>query len=342
MSIVLVTGGSGFVGSYCIVHLLKAGHTVRTSVRTLDKQNAVLQTVKKAGATADNRLTFWQADLLNDKGWKDAVTGCDFVLHVASPFPRSVPRDENELIIPAREGTLRVLKVARDAGVKRVVLTSSSVAVTYGHPPQRQQFDESSWTNINAPGVTAYPKSKTLAEQAAWEFLKREGGSLELAVVNPVGIFGPVISRELSASVWIVKLMLEGKMSALPRISFGAVDVRDVADLHILAMEHEAAKNQRFLATADGYISLVEIALLLKSKLGEKAKGVGTKTIPDWILRAAALFNRDVRGVIAELGNIKDASNAKAKRLLNWSPRSKEESILATAESLISTGNVSV
>ena len=338
MSVVLVTGGSGFVGTHCIVRLLETGHSVRTTIRNRNRQAEVLRTLAETGIDAGDRLSFHVTDLLAEAGWKEALAGCDSVLHVASPFPATVPESEDELIRPAREGTLRVLRLARDTGVRKVVLTSSSVAIMYGHPPQNARFDETVWTRVEGRHVTAYAKSKTLAEQAAWDFLETEGGPLRMTVINPVGIFGPVLSKDLSASVLLIKMMLEGKMPAMPRISFGVVDVRDVAALHIRAMEDPATDNERFLAVADGILSFAEIAYLLKDQLGERARKVSTRTLPDWTVRLMAIFSRQVRGALPELGHIRQASNEKAKGLLKWHPRSKEESILATARALLDKG----
>ena len=338
MSVVLVTGGSGFVGTHCIVRLLEMGHSVRTTVRNRNRQADVLRTLAEAGIDGGDRLSFHVTDMLAEAGWKEALAGCDYVLHVASPFPATAPRSEDELIRPAREGTLRVLRFARDAGIRKVVITSSSAAIMYGHPLQTARFDETVWTHVEGRHVTAYAKSKTLAEQAAWDFLETEGGQLRMTVINPVGIFGPVLSKDLSASVLLIKMMLEGKMPAMPRISFGVVDVRDVAALHIRAMEDSTTDNERFLAVADGTLSFEEIAYLLKDQLGERARKVGTRTLPDWTVRLIAVFSRQVRGALPEIGNIKEASNEKAKGLLKWQPRSKEESILATARALLDKG----
>ncbi len=193
---------------------------------------------------------------------------CDYVLHVASPFPAKVPDDENELIIPAREGALRVLRASRDAGVKRVVLTSSFAAIGYGQKPQSKPFDETNWTDPAGEGVTAYVKSKTLAERAAWDFIAREGGSLELSVVNPVGVFGPVLGPDYATSILLVQRMMDGALPGLPRLCFGVVDVRDVVDLHLRAMTNPAAKGERFLAVAGDFMWIVEIA-----KVSESANG---------------------------------------------------------------------
>lgn len=249
MSAVLVTGGSGFVGSYCILQLLAEGHTVRTTVRNLAREGDVRSMLKTGGADARDRLSFFAADLESDKGWSEAAAGCDYILHVASPIPVAVPKNEDELIVPAREGALRVLRAARGAGVKRVVLTSSFAAIGYGQKPQTAPFDESSWTDINGYGATPYIKSKTIAERAAWDFVAKEGGT-ELAVVNPVAILGPVLGADYSPSIMIVQRMLDGAIPGCPQRWFGIVDVRDVADLHVRAMTHPAASGQRFLCKA--------------------------------------------------------------------------------------------
>ena len=287
------------------------------------------------GVDAGPALSFAIADLASDAGWAQAVQGCDFVLHVASPFPPGVPKHEDELIVPAREGALRVLRAARDAGVKRVVMTSSLAAIGYGQAIGPQPFTEANWTDPNAPGLTAYVKSKTLAERAAWDFIAREGGALELSVVNPVGILGPVLAPDTSSSIQIVSRMLDGKMPGLPRMAFGVVDVRDVADLHLRAMRDPAAKGERFLAVAGPTVTMLDVAHLLKQRLGADADRVSTRLIPDWVLRLVALFDRQVAQIIPELGKVRAASNDKARRLLGWSPRSPQEALLATAESLL-------
>jgi nucleoside-diphosphate-sugar epimerase len=333
MSVVLVTGGSGFVATHCILQLLAAGHRVRTTVRDLARETEVRAVLKEGGAVPGDRLCFFTADLENDAGWSDAVAGSEYVLHVASPFPLGSPKHEDELIVPARDGALRVLRAARDAGVKRVVLTSSFAAIGYGHPPRQAPFDETSWSNLQSP-VSAYVKSKTLAERAAWDFIAEKGGATELSVVNPVAVLGPVLGPDLSTSIHLVKRMMDGGMPGAPKLQFGLVDVRDVADLHLRAMSHPAAKGERFLAVAGDFISLLDIAKVLSSRLGEAAKRVPTKELPSWLLRLAAIVHPLVREILPELGKHKNGTNAKAKRLLDWAPRSSEESIVATAESL--------
>jgi nucleoside-diphosphate-sugar epimerase len=335
MNKVLVTGGSGFIASHAILQLLAAGHQVRTTVRNLSREAEVRALLKAGGAEAGDRLSFFAADLQKDSGWTEAVAGCDYVLHMASPFPPTVPKNEDELIVPAREGALRVLRAARDAGVKRVVLTSSFAAIGYGHPPQTAPLDETYWTDPNAPDVGPYAKSKTLAERAAWDFIAKEGGSLELAVVNPVGVFGPVLGPDYATSILIVQRLMDGAMPGLPHLYFGAVDVRDVVDLHLRAMVHPAAATgERFLAVAGDFISALEIAQVLKSRMGATAKKVPTRVLPDWMIRLAAIFDPEVRQITPELGKKKNATSAKAQRMLGWTPRSREDAIVATAESL--------
>lgn len=334
---VLVTGGSGFVGSHVVLQLLNAGHDVRTTVRSRKREGSVRAMLTGAGADS-GRLAFFNADLISDDGWREAVTGCDYVMHVASPLMDSAAKTEDDFVIPARDGSLRVLRAAREAGVKRVVLTSSCGAVYYGHPPQAAPFDETSWSNPDGGDMSAYVKSKVVAERAAWEFVKREGG-LELAVVNPAGIFGPVLGPDSSSSTLMVKRLLNG-IPGCPRLSFAIVDVRDVADLHIRAMTNPAANGERFIAVAENgnAMSMLDMANLLRARLGDAAKRAPTRQLPDWLVRAAALFDPAMRGVLPMLGKVRHATSAKARRLLGWQPRSREDAIVATAESLIRFG----
>ena len=331
--LVLVTGGSGFIGVHCILRLLEAGYRVRTTVRSLSRETDVRAMLRAAGAEPGEQLSFAAADLTADAGWPQAVAGCAYVLHVASPFPAGPPKHEDDLLIPARQGALRVLKVARDAGVRRVVLTSSFAAIGYGPQQTPRPYTEQDWTDPNGR-ISVYAKSKTLAEHAAWDFIASEGGSLELAVVNPVGVFGPVLGPDYSTSVQIIKRFLDGEIPGCPRLSFGIVDVRDVADLHLRAMTDPAAKGERFLCVAGDFMTVREIALVLKARLGDAARNVPTRELPDWTLRLMSLFDPSMRELALELGKVKQASNEKARRLLGWAPRSNADSILATAESL--------
>ena len=317
MGKILVTGGSGFIGSHCILQLLAAGHEVRTTVRSLKREGDVRAMLKEGGAEPGERLSFFAADLKNDAGWADAVAGCEYVLHVASPLPAKVPKNEDELIVPAREGALRVLRASRDAGVKRVVLTSSFAAIGYGHKQQSAPFDETSWTDPNGDDVQPYAKSKTLAERAAWDFIAREGGALELSAVNPVGVFGPVLGADYSTSILLVQRLMDGAVPGCPRLYFGVVDVRDVAG---------------------DFMSIVEIAKVLKRRMGASAKRVPTRELPNWVVRLAALRDPAIKQILPELGKIKNATSEKAKRMLGWAPRSNEDAIAATAESLVRLG----
>jgi nucleoside-diphosphate-sugar epimerase len=337
MSRVLVTGGSGFIGGHCLLRLLGDGHEVRTTVRRIAREPEVRATLQRGGLAAGReRLSFVEADLERDAGWPEAVAGCEYVLHVASPFPAGVPRNEDDLIVPARDGALRVLRAARDAGVKRVVLTSSFAAVGYGAAARQAPFTEDDWTDPRRPGLQPYVKSKTIAERAAWDFVA--GGGLELAVVNPVGVFGPVLGPDFSTSITIVHRLLDGAMPGCPRVWFGVVDVRDVADLHVRAMTDPAANGERFLAVAGDFMSILDIARLLRAKLGAAARRAPTRELPDWLVRLAALADPSVRQILPELGKRKTATSDKARRRLGWSPRSNDEALLATARSLIELG----
>jgi nucleoside-diphosphate-sugar epimerase len=336
--LVLVTGGSGFIGAHCIVRLLEAGYRVRTTVRSLAREGEVRAMLKAGGSEPGTTLSFAAADLTSDAGWAAAVAGCGFVLHVASPFPPGAPRHEDELIVPAREGALRVLRAARDARVRRVVLTSSFAAIGYGQVITDRPFTEENWTDPNGGHMTAYVKSKTLAERAAWDFIAREGGALELSVVNPVGVLGPVLGPDYSTSIQLVQRLIEGAIQGCPRLSFGIVDVRDVADLHLRAMTSPAARGERFLAAAGDFVTMAEISRILRTRMGEAAARVPTRILPDFMVRLAALFDPTIAQIVPELGKFKKITNAKARRVLGWAPRSNEEAIVATAESLVRLG----
>jgi nucleoside-diphosphate-sugar epimerase len=331
---VLVTGGSGFIGVHCLVQLLQQGYDARTTVRSAAREDGVRAMLDRAGVAHD-RLTFAHADLMSDDGWDAAVDGCEHVLHVASPFPAVQPKDPDELIRPARDGALRVLRAARGAGVRRVVLTSSFAAIGYGHRDDRLR-DETQWTELDGPGVYPYIQSKTIAERAAWDFVA-DGGP-ELAVVNPVGVIGPVLGTDLSTSIELVKRLLDGGVPALPRITFGLVDVRDVADLHLRAMTSPDAAGERFLAISGEGTHMREVAAALKQHLGPAARRVPTREVPDALVRLAALFDKTLRQVTPSLGKSNRATSAKAQRVLGWKPLGVEESVVDTARSLLELG----
>ncbi|MDR6806029.1 dihydroflavonol-4-reductase [Dyadobacter sp. BE34] len=330
---VLVTGGAGFIAVHCILQLLNAGYRVRTTLRDLNREPAVRAMLREGGVEAGERLTFIKADLSSDAHWDEAVKDCTYVLHVASPTPKLNFKHEDEMIIPAREGVLRVLRASKDAGVKRMVLTSAIGAIVYGHPKQTAPYDEAVWTDTtHAP---AYQKSKTLAERAAWEFMKSEGGNLELAVVNPAAVMGPVLGPDYSHSIYLVKNLLTGKMAGCPKINSCFVDVRDVADLHLRAMLDPKANGERFIATGGESIWLAEVAKMLKANLGDKAGKVKAMQLPNIVLRIAALKDPMVKSMVPLLGMQMNLTSAKAIELLGWSPRSPKDAILAAAESLI-------
>jgi dihydroflavonol-4-reductase len=339
VSTVLVTGGSGFIGSHCILKLLAAGYSVRTTVRSLERAANVRAMLSAGGADPGDRVSFTALDLARDDGWEQAVRGCDYVLHVASPFPANVPKRDDDLVGPARDGTLRVLRAARQGGVRRVVVTSSFAAIGYGRPTQSQPFDETSWTDL-AGRASAYVKSKTLAERAAWEFVGESDRGPELSAVNPVAVLGPALGPDLSTSIELIRRMLNGGMPGCPALYFGVVDVRDVADLHLQAMTQAAARGERFLAAAGDFMSLLDIATVLRDRLGAAAKRVPKRQIPDWILRVAAVASPMAREILPELGKKKNGTHEKARRLLGWQPRPNEEAIVAAADSLLRLGMV--
>jgi dihydroflavonol-4-reductase len=337
---VLVTGGTGFVGVHCILQLLQNGYRVKTTLRTAGRRKEVTGMLAAGGIAVFDNIEFIEADLTKDVNWNKAVEGCAYVLHVASPIFLTPPKHENEMIVPAVEGTLRVLRVAKQAGVKRVVMTSNFGAVGYSHRDHSQVITEESWTDPQEKNLSAYLKSKILAERAAWDFINRESGALELAVINPVAIFGPSLGPAMSSGFELMKKLLDGSMKAVPNIPMGIVDVRDVADLHLRAMTSPEAKGQRFLAVSGGVMTLPQVAVFLKERLGPAARNVSTKVLPDWIVRIAALFSPMARNVVSQLGRNKKASNHKAKSVLGWQPRSNEEALLSTAESLLRFGLV--
>ena len=343
---VLVTGGTGFVGAHCIVQLLQKGYIVKTTLRSINRKNEVIDMLKTGGiASSDSylkeNLTFIETDLTKDNNWDEAMKGCNYVLHVASPIFLTLPKDENEMIRPAVDGTIRVLKAARNAGVKRVVMTSNFGAVGYSHKDPHTVITEAEWTDPNEKGLSSYNKSKVLAERAAWDFIREEGGSLELSVINPVGIFGPSLGPDISSGFELLKNLLDGSMKAVPNLAMNIIDVRDVADLHIRAMTHPEAKGQRFLALAGGKITLPEIALLLRKKMPDVAKNISAKTLPDWAVYLAALFSLKAKTIASMLRASRNVSNAKAKKVLDWTPvATNEEAILAAIASMIKFGNI--
>lgn len=348
---VLVTGGSGFIAAHVIVASLRKGYRVRTTIRSLDRADFVREKLANGGISTEisNDVQFYQADLLNDGGWDEACRGCDFVHHIASPYPLGVPNDENEIIKPAREGTLRVLNAAKRSGtVKRVVLMSSFAAIAYGQGDRDKDspFTEADWTVLtnSQSHVGPYEKSKTLAERDAWQWEEAEGraAGIELVTVNPVSVWGPSLGYEENTSLTLAARMLNGEVPGLPNLLFSIVDVRDVADLHIKAMEAPNAAGQRYLAVSDDdFVSAKGIADILKEGLpNAETKKVPSFVLPDWFLKIAGIFDKGIGMIVPELSRLRPASNAKAKNDLGWIPRNAKEAVLSGAESLKTTGRL--
>lgn len=330
---VLVTGGSGYIAGFLIRQLAAAGWTINTTIRSLAKETAVRERL----SVPAGQVRFFAADLENDAGWVEAMAGCTHVAHLASPFPLTVPKNADELIVPAREGALRALRFARDAGVKRFVMTSSAAAIAYGHDRSRTSFTEADWTNVAAPGVQPYIQSKTIAERAARDWVAREGGGLEYCTVNPAAILGPVLGNDYAASIEIVKRLMDGSIPACPDIGFGIVDVRDVADLHVRALTAEGMAGERFIASGP-FLKMIDVARILKSRMGPAARKVPTRGLPDFAVRIFALFDPAVRQLTGEIGKTRGMDASHAKAVLGWEARPAEESILETARSLIAKG----
>ncbi|HWT43767.1 MAG TPA: NAD-dependent epimerase/dehydratase family protein [Sphingopyxis sp.] len=331
----LVTGGSGYIAGFLIRQLVANGWTVNTTVRNLKREDEVRGWL----GVDDGKLRFLAADLENDAGWADAMAGCSHVAHVASPFPLGVPKHPDELIVPAREGALRALRFAKAAGVRRFILTSSMAAIAYGYGKGRELYSEADWTNLENPDVMPYPRSKTVAERAARDWVAAEGGDMEFASVNPAAVFGPLLSDDLSTSIELVKQLLEGKVPMCPDIGFGIIDVRDVADLHYRALTAPDIRDERYVCSGP-FLKMIDVANLLRANLGDKAKKVPARRMPDWLLKLFALVRPELKQLVAELGNVRGGDSSHAMKTLGWTMRPPEAAILATAHSLIERGIV--
>ena len=329
---VLLTGISGYIGNQCAVELLKNGYSVRGSVRSLSKKEKVIKAISKEIDPEDN-LEFCELDLLKDKGWDKAMEGCEFVLHVASPFINIEPKDENEYIRPAVDGTMRALKAAKNAGVKKVVLTSSMVSMLED-ADKSINIDYNSWTNVKAKNVSAYAKSKTMAERSAWDFVKNQNkeSPMELSVVNPGPVFGPSLSGNLEgASMGMFKKMIIGKIPMIPKFSINMSDVRDVAKIHVLALENKNANGKRFIVSTEKPYAFQELAQILKSNGYDK---VSTKLAPNSLLKFLGNFDREARSMRAFIGKTYNGDVSSTIETFDWKPISFEDTVLDTAKSI--------
>lgn len=333
---VLVTGGTGFLGMQIIFQLLQKGYQVKTTVRNLTGKDKLIETLKANGITTVDNLSFAVTELTKDDNWEEAMKDCTYVLSVASPVFMDSPKDETEAVRPAIEGIQRILKFANKSGVKRVVMTSNFGAVGFSHTDKNTETTEADWTNVNEKGLSVYEKSKTLAEKSAWEFIKSEASGLEFVTINPVAILGPSLNEHISGSFGLLAHLLDGSMKVIPNIPLNIVDVRDVADLHIRAMTIPEANGNRFIATADGQISLPEIAQFIKDQMPDIAAKVSTRKLPDFVLNLSAFFNEKAKEGKLLLKINRNVSNQKAKRILGWKPiATHEQAILASLESMI-------
>lgn len=333
----LVTGASGFIAQQLILDLLAQGHRVRGTVRSAAK-GAALKTALAPHTPRANEIELVEADLESDAGWDAAVAGVDVIHHVASPFPMAAPKNPDDLIRPAREGSLRVLRAARRAGVARVVLTSSCAAIAYGRDALPEQFTEQDWTNPdNTADCTAYVQSKVIAERAAWDWVQGEGRGIGLTAINPVAVLGPIRSAQVKTSVGIVAQLMAGKFPALPNAGIQVVDVRDVSAAHVKAMDDPATIGQRYIL-ADRFYWLKDFARVLRDAFPTRASKIPTRSLPDFVVRALALFSGDMKTIAKELGKRRFSSSEKVRALLGRNLIPGDDAIRASAETLIQYG----
>jgi dihydroflavonol-4-reductase len=330
---VLVTGGNGFVGSHCIVELLRQGFQVRATLRELSKQTAAREAIASTGVPTE-ALEFVGAELTRDEGWDAAMRDCSYVLHVASPLGATRPRDADELIIPARDGTLRVLGAAARAGVERVVMTSSTAACVQRLRGADSYNDETVWTDPRDPDLNAYRLSKVLSERAAWDFMAKHGGSMTLTAILPSAIWGPVLAKDGLGSAQIIQRMLEGRPPALPNVGFCVVDVRDLAALHVRALITLGSAGQRFIAAGD-FLWFADMARILKDALGDAAAKVPTRVMPDWVVRLMSIVLRPLKAITPILGRRHLFNSGKARERLGFAPLAAEQTIVDCARSLL-------
>ena len=331
MEKVLVTGASGYIALHCIAELLKNEFAVKGSLRNMNRQEEVKNAIQKE-ITPDN-LEFCKLDLSEDEGWDDAVWDCDYVMHVASPFPLGAPKNENDLIEPAREGTLRALRASKKGGVKRIIITSSQAAIAYGHKDMQKIFTHDDWTDINGPDVSPYVKSKTIAERAAWDFINsQEEKTLEMAVINPGAVLGPSLSSDIEGtSTDLIKKFLTKEIPAVPNIFFNVVDVRDVAKLHVAALKNPNANGKRFPAMSHDAIPMLEYAKILNTNGFPQ---VTTKTLPDIMVKILALFSSDMKTIKTFLNKKTKLDNSQTKDILSWEPMPIEKTFIDMGRSV--------
>lgn len=334
---VLVTGATGFIARHIILQLLEAGYQVRGTTRSLKREVELRELIAEHTQHASH-FELRVADLEHEAGWDHAVAGCHYLIHVASPFPLKTPRNEMDIILPAQQGTLRVLKAAAKAGIKRVVMTSSTAAIVYGRD-RNQIFNENSWSNVKSKKIGAYQKSKTLAEKAAWAFAQsEEANNMELAVINPGLVFGPILGKDWSTSGELIRKFLSREIPAIPNMGWACVDVRDVATAHLSAMTNPHAAGERFICATE-HASMRDIACILHKNFG-RTHPINMRSIPDTLVRLVALFDPDTRITLNDLGQRQDLDNRKIKQVLNWKANSLEEMVVAMANSLINQGIV--
>ena len=336
---VLVTGITGFIGSHIAINLLNAGYSVRGTMRNLERRESILKTIR-ANTENSERLDFVKGELTIPEDWDSAMEGMDYVMHVASPLPFDLKDDANDLIIPAREGTLNVLRAANKHKVKRVVLTSSIAAIGLGHKEKNRTFTEEDWTNLNSKNnIPPYVQSKTIAESEAWKYISQDDVHTELAVINPGYVLGPLLEKDFSDSAEIVRKLLAGEIPGLPKIKFPLVDVRDVAEMHLQALETREAAGQRFICVNESS-SYQYIAKTLKEAFPEYGKNIKIFEFPDFFIRFYSLFDKDTRTITVELGRSRSYNNSKSVKMFGWKPRSNKEAINSMAESMIKFGVV--
>lgn len=338
--LVLVTGITGFIGSHCAVALLQKGYRVRGSLRSAARAESIRQAIGRQLPGGAEALELVEADLTQDAGWAEAVADCTYVLHVASPVPTYVPDDPMEIIRPAVEGTRRVLGAAARAGVERTVLTSSTAAVVYGdRRPKAEPYTESDWTDPRGPRTNPYILSKYRAERAAWDFAARDDSGMELAAVNPGLVLGPVLEKDYGSSGEVVHKILKGDFPGLPRLGFPLADVRDVAHLHVLAMERPEAAGERFIC-GNAFWHLSRVADTLRTHFPDYAGRIPRRELPSWLVRLFALRDTETRSVLVDLNRSYEVSQDKARRRLGFAPRSNEEAVTSMGRSMIELGIV--